>query len=74
MYLPVLFAPWEIFPPFLSSADFFQNRLLKKLFQEYYQSVKQLRSRSGLIWVQTVCKGYQQKTLGGKEFSIFFEF
>ena len=22
---------------------------------------------SGLIWVQTVCKGYQQKTLVGKE-------
>ena len=23
---------------------------------------------SGLIWVQAVCKGYQQKTLVGKEF------
>ena len=23
---------------------------------------------SSLIWVQTVCKGYQQRTLGGKEF------
>ena len=29
--------------------------------------VKQFGSRSGLIWVQTVCKGYQQTTLVGKE-------
>ena len=28
---------------------------------------------SGLIWVQTVCKGYQQMTLVGKELSGFFE-
>ena len=25
---------------------------------------------SGLIWVQTVCKGYQQTTLGGKDFNL----
>ena len=25
---------------------------------------------SGLIWVQTVCKSYQPKTLAGKEFNI----
>ena len=25
---------------------------------------------SGLIWVQTVCKGYQQTTLGGKELTV----
>ena len=25
---------------------------------------------SGLIWVQTVCKSYQQTTLVGKEFSL----
>ena len=26
---------------------------------------------SGLIWVQTVCKSYQQKALGDKEFSKY---
>ena len=26
---------------------------------------------SGLIWVQTVCKGYQQTTLVGKELTNF---
>ena len=32
---------------FLSSAEFFQNYLFQKLFQEYHQSVKQFGSRSG---------------------------
>ena len=33
----------------------------KKIFQEHYQSIKRFGSiLSGLIWVQTVCKGYQQ--------------
>ena len=36
----------------------------------YHLSVKQIGSKSGLtyclIWVKTVCKGYQQTTLGGK--------
>ena len=49
--------------------NFFKNDL-KKFFQEHYQSVKLFGSRSGptfyrmlvLIWVQTVCKGYQQTT------------
>ena len=27
---------------------------------------------SGLIWVQTVCKGYQQTTLEGKKVKDFF--
>ena len=43
------------------------------LIQESHQSVKQFGSRSGLlsglIWVQTVCKGYQQTALVNKEFS-----
>ena len=37
----------------------------KKVFQEYHQNVKQFASRLilfSLIWVQTVCKGYQQAT------------
>ena len=40
-------------------------------FREYQQSVKQFGSRSclsSLIWVQIVCKGYQQTTLVSKEF------
>ena len=53
----------------LLSADLFQNNLFQKI-QEYHQCVKQFGSRSvrpdiflGLIWVQTVCKSYQQTTL-----------
>ena len=47
--------------------NFYEN-----FFQEYSQSVKQFGSRSarlvsGLIWVQTVCKGYQQTALVGKD-------
>ena len=50
------FANWVIFHAFLSSADF-----------DF--SVKQFGSSSGgtkmsgLIWVQTVCKGYLQTTI-----------
>ena len=57
---------------FVLSADFFPE----KIFQEYHLSVKQIGARSGLticlIWVQTVCKGYQQMTLGGKELKVVF--
>ena len=55
------------------SADFFQNQLF---FQEYYLSVKQVGSRSGrtffsgLIWVQTFCKIYEQTTLD-KELTLY---
>ena len=66
-------APWEIFPAFLLSADFFQNELFPKILS-VIQSVCQTvwiqispDILSGLIWVQTVCKGYQQTTLGVKE-------
>ena len=42
---------------------FFKIKLFIKFFQENYQSVKQFRSRSGLlIWIQTVSKVYQQMT------------
>ena len=48
---------------FLLSADFYLNYVFKKFFLKHYQSVKQFRSiLSVLIWVQTVCKGYQQVT------------
>ena len=49
--------------------NFFKINFFEKFFQEYHQSVNQFESIvSGLIWVQTVCKGYQQMTLAGKEF------
>ena len=60
-----------------SSADLFQNLFFSKnFFQEYYQCVKQFGSRpgrpiSGLIWIQTICKGCQQATLAGKELMSF---
>ena len=53
---------------FLSSVDFFKIKFFEKFFQEYYQSVAknwiQIRPDilSGQIWVQAVCKGYQQAT------------
>ena len=52
---------------------FSEINFFKKLFQEeHYQNVKQFGSRrnmSVLIWVKTVCKGYQQttKVSAGKE-------
>ena len=57
----------------LSSADIFQNKLFEKFFQEIPSECQTVWIRiwtnvlSGLIWVQTVCKGYQQRTLGDKE-------
>ena len=50
------FACFFVVCGFFFSINFFQ----KKIFQEYHQNVKQFGSRSGQIWVQTVCKGYQQ--------------
>ena len=44
----------------------FKISTFPKIFQEHYQSVKRFVTRSGptrlsvLIWIQTVCKGYQQ--------------
>ena len=44
----------------------------KNYFRDYIPSVKQLRSRSGLmfcwglIWIQTVCNGHQQTALAGR--------
>ena len=39
--------------------SFYKINFFKKIFQEYHQSVNIL---SGLIWVEAVCKGYQQTT------------
>ena len=60
--------PTGYFCLFLFSADFFEINFYKKFFQEYHQSVKQLRS--GLILIQTVCNSYQQMTLVGKELTL----
>ena len=42
----------------------------EKLIQEYNQKVKQFGFRSGLIWVQTVCKAYKQTTIEDKELKV----
>ena len=46
----------------LSSADFFQNELIRKIMIRVLDSLDPFRTNilSVLIWVQTVCKGYQQ--------------
>ena len=63
-----LFACWVILHAFLSFVDIFLNNFSKtNIFQEYHQCQTvwiQIRPDvlSGLIGVQTVCKGYQQTT------------
>ena len=67
------------FPLFLSSADFFfRINFSEKFFQEYDQSqTVWIKIRpdvlSGLIWVQTVFKSYQQTTLGDKELNVEYD-
>ena len=64
--------PEEIFPAFLSSADFFEINFFGKFFTGIQAECKivwiQIRPDilSGLIWVQTICKIYQQTTFGDK--------
>ena len=61
---------WVIFHALLSSAYYFsKSTFLKKIFREHYlaecQTVWiQIRTDilSVLIWIQTVCKGYQRMT------------
>ena len=48
----------------------------EKFFQEYHQcQIVWIQIRpdvlSGLIWVQNVCKGYLQRTLGDKGLTVF---
>ena len=74
----VINSPLEIFPTFLSSAIFFQNRLFRKILSEIPSECQKVWIRirpdflSGLIWVQTVCKSYQQTALGDKELVRIF--
>ena len=69
--------PWQFFLALLSSADFFQNQLFHTKNSEIPSECQivwnQIRPDilSGLIWLQTVCKSYQQTTLGDKKISSF---
>ena len=64
----------------LSSAVFIKYQLFRKILSgitsERQTVWTQVRPNNllGLIWVQTVCKGYQQTTLVGKELSIIWDF
>ena len=69
--------PLGKFPHFLCRLLIFQNQLFRKILSGIRAECQtvwiQIRPNvlSGLIWVQTVCKSYQQTTLGDKE-SICF--
>ena len=57
------------FYAFLLSADLFQNQVFRKILSgipsEYQTVLIQIRSDilSDLIWIQTVCIGFQQTAL-----------
>ena len=57
-------------------SDFFQNQLFRKILSQISFGCGtdwiQIRPdiMSGLIWVQTVCKNYQQATLGDKRVKV----
>ena len=73
----ILFVYWEIFHAFMPSADFLKMNFFEKFFQECHQCQtvwSQIRTNilCGLVWVQIVCKRYQQTTLVGKEFTMYF--
>ena len=64
---------------FLSSAFFFKINYFKEIFLEYHQCQTywiQFRPDiwSGLIWFQTVSKGYKQTTLVGKKLFLYLMF
>ena len=69
--------PGKFFHTFLLSADFFQNELFQKILSgiPYQCHTDWILIRpdvlSGLIRVQSVCKGYDQTTLGSNEFNRF---
>ena len=71
-----LFAPGKLFMLFVVRL-FFQNQLFRKIISGILSESQthwiQIRPDilSGLIWVQPVCKGYEQTTLVGKEFMLF---
>ena len=61
----------------MSSADFFQYQLFRKILsgippdcQTGWILIRPV-FMTDLIWVQTVCKGYQQTTIVGKELELY---
>ena len=66
------FACWVIVHAFFFYRFLSKSTLFKDLFQKCHQSIKQFGSGSystfysGLIWIQTVCKGEQQPMLVDK--------
>ena len=67
--------PWKFFRLFCRLLFFSKINYFEKFFQKYHQCHKvwtQIRPNIllGLIWVQIVCKGYQQMTLVGKGLSL----
>ena len=67
-----------MFHDFLSSDDFSFQNYIYSYPQKYHKSVKQFGPRSGptfwsgLIWVQIVCKRFQQTTVAGNELNDLF--
>ena len=57
---------------------FSKSTFLKSSFRSYWHTIRvsnsldpdQAQQMSGLIWVQTVCKSYQQRTLGDKRVKL----
>ena len=72
-FIALHFLPTGLFFMPLLSSDLFQNQLYLNILvgipSECQAFWIQIRPDvlSGLIWVLTVCKGYQQMTLVGKE-------
>ena len=60
---------WEIVKAFLLSADTFFKKILSGLLSDSQTDWIQIMPDilSGLILVQSVCKGYEQTTLEGNE-------
>ena len=81
--LSKLFAYWKILHAFVGLficrlLIFFKinfSKILSGIQSECQTVWIQIRSHvlSGLIWVQTVCKGYQQTTLEGKELTTLVD-
>ena len=71
------FVPWEIFPAFLLSADFFSKstnsknsfRIIIRVSNSLDQGQAGHDVRPDLV--QTVCTSYQQMALGDKELKTF---
>ena len=76
-YFYTLFLLGNMLHAFCRLLIFFRNQLFQKI---YFRNIPsecqtvwfQIRPDvlSGLIWFQTVCKGYQQTTLVGKELNL----